>query len=317
MEDISSLLYDFSLVIPAFNEEENVSILMEEIHKAFQNENLKGQVVFIDDGSTDETFKQANSYKMEMNYLKVLRHHRNLGKTEAILTGVQASDSTVIILLDADLQFSPMEIPRFLNKINEGYDIVTGRKMGKYQKKTVSGIYNWLCQKLFAVPVTDMNSMKAFRKKIFDKLHLRHDWHRFFVALAVIAGYTATEIDVKLYPRMFGIPKYSGYGRIFIGILDLLAVKFKITFVRKPLLFFGTIGFSLIGLGIFLGLVSIYMRVVLQSGFRPLLYLVILLIIVGVISFIGGLIGEIVSDLTDRFDQITKRDVNKNKNHKL
>jgi glycosyltransferase involved in cell wall biosynthesis len=305
-------LFEFSLLIPAFNEEQNVEILMEEIRKTFRKFNLKGEVIFVDDGSNDDTFGRAVSQKEKMPFLKVIRHRRNFGKTEAIATGMKASESSVMIILDADLQYSPEEIPGFLRKIEEGYDIVTGRKVGKYQKRRVSYIYNRLGQKIFGVPVTDMNSMKAFRKEILDDLHLRHDWHRFFVALSYNSGYSVTEIDVKLHPRKFGKPKYTGYGRIIVGILDLLAVKFKITFVRKPLLFFGTIGFALIVMGIGVSLVAIYMRVFLQAGFRPLLYLVILLITVGFIAFIGGLLGEIIGDLTDRIEHAQKKLTDKN-----
>ena len=165
MGEIKKSLYDFSLVIPAFDEEENVCDLMEEIQEAFRKANIKGQVIFVDDGSTDNTFKQAVAYKEKMNYLKVLRHRRNLGKTEAIMTGVQASESPVIIILDADLQYSPMEIPRFLEKIDEGYDIVTGRKVGNYQKRIVSQIYNRLSQKLFGQGVSLRMKTVAFNLK--------------------------------------------------------------------------------------------------------------------------------------------------------
>jgi len=307
MEGTIQSLYEFSLVIPAFNEEESVEILFDEIQKTFRKFNLKGEVVFVDDGSNDDTYRCALSHKKKMPFLEVIRHRRNWGKTEAIETGIKASVSSVIIITDADLQYSLEDIPAFLEKIEEGYDIVTGKKVGKYQKKIISYLYNKFCQILFDVPVTDMNSMKAFRKEILDDLHLRHDWHRYFVALSYNSGYTVTEIDVKLRPRKFGTSKYSGYGRILIGILDLFAVKFKTTFVRKPLLFFGTIGCSLVAVGIIVGLVAIYMRVFLQTGFRPLLYLVMLLIILGFMSFIGGFIGEIVGDLTDRIEQANYR----------
>ena len=307
MNNVEQYRYDFSVVIPAFDEEENIDTLMNEIQIAFSKYGLNGEVVFVDDGSNDDTFKRAVFHKESMKCLKVVRHHRNLGKTEAIVNGVQHSESPLIIILDADLQYSPEEIPRFIQKLNEGYDLVTGKKIGSYGKNIVSYIYNWFCQKLFSVPVTDMNSMKAFRKEILDEIHLRHDWHRFLVVLSYCYGFTVTEIDVKLRPRKYGNPKYSGYGRIIIGVLDLLSVKFKIAFSRKPLLFFGTIGLFLIFLGFITGLVAIYMRIFLNEGFRPLLYLVMLFMIIGCISFIGGLIGEIIGDLTDRLEHITKK----------
>jgi len=295
--------FGFSVIVPAYNEAENVDALFHAIDNTFRQSSLDGEVIFVDDGSTDDTLARARSCEEKYPYVKVVAHRKNWGKTEAITTGVRAAASTIIVVLDADLQFSPDDVPRFVDKIEEGYDIVTGKKKGHYEKRAVSAVYNTLSRKIFYVPVSDQNSMKAFRKETWDELHLRHDWHRFFVALAYNRGYSVTEIDVELFPRRFGQPKYSGLGRVVVGLLDLLAVKFKLTFARKPLLFFGSIGFVLISLGVLVGLVAVYMRVVLQAGFRPLLYLVMLLIIVGFVSFIGGFIGEVISDLADRLEQ--------------
>ena len=307
MTNTTTSLSDFSLIVPAYNEEENIDLLMKEIDKTFKAYDLHGEVILVDDGSTDGTYEAAKRYETDLPYLKTLRHRKNFGKTEAIVTGVYGSQGSVVIIFDADLQHLPEEIPRFLKKIDEGYDIVTGRKVGDYQKKYVSYIYNKLCRKLFDVPVSDMNSIKAFRREVFQGLHLRHDWHRFFVAICYSEGYTVTEIDVPLYPRRFGEPKYGGYGRMIIGMLDLLAVKFKTTFARKPLLFFGSIGLALMLLGTLIGLFAIYLRVFLQLGFRPLLYLVVLLILMGAICFIGGFIGEIVGDISDRLASVEKK----------
>ncbi len=119
-----------------------------------------------------------------MERVQVIRHRRNLGKTEAMVTGADAAESDYVILFDADLQHSPEEFPRFLEKLAEGWDIVTGRKVGRYEKRAVSSVYNALSQKLFEIPVRDLNSMKAFRREILDDVPLRHDWHRFFIVLA-------------------------------------------------------------------------------------------------------------------------------------
>ena len=304
---------NFSLIIPAYDEEENIALLFKEIKKTFDQHGLIGEIILVDDGSKDQTYNRAVQAKSVFEDLKIIRHRKNLGKTEAIVSGAKISSKSIIIVFDADLQYSPEDIPRFLNKINEGYDIVTGKKIGDYQKPTVSFVYNKLCQLLFGIPVSDMNSMKAFKKEIFKSFYLRHDWHRFLVALSHTYGYSMTEIDVQISPRKYGVPKYGGYGRILIGLMDLLSVKFKVTFARKPLLFFGSVGIGLILLGILIGLFAIYLRVFMQAGFRPLLYLVMLLIIIGCISLIGGFLGEIVSDLSDRIEMSFNKEKDSNK----
>ena len=142
-------------------------------------------------------------------------------------------------LFDADLQHSPEEIPRFLDALGEGFDVVTGWKQGRYDKRFVSGVYNRLSQWLFRVPVHDLNSMKAFRRRILDEIPLRHDWHRFFIVLAHARGWTLTEIDIELLPRRAGTSKYSGRRRIAVGIGDLVVVWFYLKFSAKPMQFFG------------------------------------------------------------------------------
>src|SRR5690606_5418920 len=130
--------------------------------------------------------------------LRVLRHRTNLGKTEAILTAARATDRAVLVVFDADLQHSPEEIPRLLEAVAEGADVVCGRKVGAYDKQVVSSIYNRLSRIVFRVPVSDLNSIKAFRREILDEVPLRHDWHRFFVVLAHARGFRVSEIDVAL-----------------------------------------------------------------------------------------------------------------------
>jgi hypothetical protein len=180
--------------------------------------------------------------------------------------------------------------------------MVTGRKIGAYDKQVVSTIYNRLSRRIFRVPVSDLNSMKGFRREILDELHLRRDWHRFFVVLAHARGWSVTEIDVPLHPRRAGVSKYTGPLRIVIGLLDLLSVWFLVTFSRKPLLFFGIPGVGLIVLGFIVGVIAFVLRFGYQMGFRPLLYLVILLEIVGVLLFATGLLAEMIAQLRAELD---------------
>jgi len=238
---------------------------------------------------------------------RIVRHARNRGKTEALVSGASASSREWIVLFDADLQHSPEEIPRFLDELARGYDVVTGWKQGKYRKRTVSSIYNWLSRRLFGVPVHDLNSMKAFRRAILDEIPLRHDWHRFFVVLAHDRGYRVGEIPITLYPRLRGKAKYSGAGRIVIGTLDLVAVKILTSFLQKPLLFFGSLGGLLGGAGIVIGGVAVYYRLVLGVGYRPVLYLVVLLLVLGVVLFALGILAEGIVQVRDRIEHLERR----------
>jgi glycosyltransferase involved in cell wall biosynthesis len=299
---------DFCLLIPAFNEAEMIPDLIRAVREAFHRFELDGQVLLVDDGSTDGTGDLARAEGEGWPNLRVLRHRTNLGKTEAMLTGARHTDRTWMVLFDADLQHLPDEIPRFLERLQEGWDMVTGRKVGSYQKHGVSRIYNWLSRRVFDVPVSDLNSMKAFRTEILDGLHLRHDWHRFFVVMAHDRGWTISELDIALYPRRAGTSKFTGPWRIMVGVLDLLSVGFLLRFSRKPLLFFGSLGAGLLALGTLVGLVALYVRFVMGTGFRPVLYLVILLVTLGALLLGVGFLAELVAQLREEVDAMRRRD---------
>jgi glycosyltransferase involved in cell wall biosynthesis len=237
----------------------------------------------------------------------VVRHRRNFGKTEAIVTGAEHTDARWLVLFDADLQHGTDEIPHFLEGLDEGWDIVTGRKIGRYEKRAVSSIYNRLSRSIFEIPVTDTNSMKAFRRDILDEVRLRHDWHRFFVVLAYARGFTMTEIDITLHPRRFGVAKYSGKSRIVVGLLDMLSVWFFLFFARKPMMLFGISGLAMAAGGVIVGMITIVLRVLGAMppfGFRPLLYLVILLEVLGFLLFGFGFIAELVAQQHAELDAL-------------
>ena len=298
---------DFSLVVPAWNEAPVVPELIRELKRAWSEYGLEGEILIVDDGSTDDTAAVAQREAAGWPQLRVLRHRLNEGKTRALLTAAAHTERTWIVLFDADLQHLPDEIPRFLAKLQEGWDIVTGRKIGAYDKVVVSSIYNRLSRKIFRVPVSDLNSMKAFRREILEELHLRRDWHRFFVVLAHARGSSVTEIDVPLHPRRAGVSKYQGPFRILIGLLDLVSVWFLLLFSRKPLLFFGVTGAVLVVAGLLVGAVAFWLRFVEGLGFRPLLYLVILLETVGFLLFGFGLVAEMIAQLRAELDALRHR----------
>jgi len=148
---------DFTLIVPAFNEAAVVPDLVRELRAAFVEHGLDGEVILVDDGSTDSTAEIAEKHAEGWEAFRVVRHPRNLGKTEAMVTGAAASNGERLVLFDADLQHSPDEIPRFLDKLAEGWDVVTGRKVGSYDKRAISSVYNRLSRRIFDVPVSDLN----------------------------------------------------------------------------------------------------------------------------------------------------------------
>ena len=298
---------DFAVVVPAWNEAPVVTDLIRELKRAWSEYELEGEILLVDDGSTDDTAALAEREAAGWPRLRVLRHRLNEGKTKALLTAAAHTERTWLVLFDADLQHLPDEIPRFLAKLQEGWDIVTGRKIGAYDKVVVSNLYNRFSRTIFRVPVSDLNSMKAFRREILAELHLRRDWHRFFVVLAHARGSSVTEIDVPLHPRRAGISKYRGPLRILIGGLDLVSVWFLLLFSRKPLLFFGVSGVVLVVAGLLVGMVAFWLRFVEGMGFRPLLYLVILLETVGFLLFGFGLVAEMIAQLRAELDALRHR----------
>ena len=299
---------DFAVIIPAFNEAPVVPALISELRDTFERFDLSGEILFVDDGSTDETADLAEQEAKGWPLFKVLRHRTNLGKTETMITGARSTQRTYLVLFDADLQHLPDQIPRFLERLHEGWDIVTGRKIGFYNKRVVSSFYNLLSRRIFRIPVSDLNSMKAFRRDILDELSLRRDWHRFFVVLAYARGYSVSEIDIELHPRRAGVSKYTGPFRIGVGVVDLMSVWFLLVFSRKPLILFGFSGMTLIALGMIVGVVAFYLRFVEGFGFRPLLYLVILLETVGFLLFGFGLVAEMIAQLREELDSLRRGD---------
>jgi len=288
-----------SVLVPAYNESANIPFLIEEFDK-FIKSHKNYEVIIIDDGSQDGTSDIAQKHKR--SYLRIIRHKRNLGKTEAIVSGARVAKGDVLVVFDADLQYDLQDIPRLIDVIRQGADLATGWKQGRYEKRFVSGIYNFCARKLFNLDVHDMNAIKAFKKEVIEELPLRKDWHRYIVPLANEAGFKISEVKVNLRPRRFGLPKYQKRSRILIGFFDLLAVKFQLTFMKKPMLYFGTVGLISVISGFFVGVIAIILRL-FGHGFRPFLYLVILLIISGILFFSLALIGESIRTIVDQIEK--------------
>ena len=298
-----------SVIVPAYDEAENMPELFAELAATFATHELSAEVVLVDDGSTDGTAGAAAEAAAAagLEDAVVLSHRTNRGKTEAMLTASEAARGDYLVLFDADLQHSTEEIPRFAAMLDDGYDVVAGRKIGRYEKRFVSSVYNRLARAIFRVPVRDLNSMKAFRADVLDGLTLRHDWHRYLVVLAHAEGYRLGELDIELHPRRHGQAKFSGRRRILVGMLDLVSVWFLLIFGRKPLLFFGTTGLALIAAGGLTGIAALVLRFGFGLGYRPLLTLVLLLVVGGLLLFILGFLAEMMAQMRDELEE-TRRE---------
>lgn len=291
-----------TVIVPALNEAENISPLLAELSAKLPGDY---EVVIVDDGSTDGTYETAVAAQTQYGFLTVLRHRVNLGKTAAIMTGIEKAQGEFVSVFDADLQFRTEDVVAQVEKLREGWDLVAGRKQGKYEKRLVSSIYNWLARMMFGIKVHDINALKTFRREVLEGVSLRKDWHRYIVPLAAARGFRITEIPVVLRPRRFGEAKYSGRTRILVGLFDLVAVAFQLTFMRKPLLYFGVLGTGALALGFLVGVLAVILRLA-GHGFRPLLYLVILLVVAGLVLFAAGFLGESLAGITDRLDRLER-----------
>ncbi len=280
-----------STIVPALNEEGNIDELCDQFAKMRADSGLNCELVLIDDGSTDGTLERIKANADKHDFIKCAAHYRNRGLTEALMTGFSVAAGDIYVFYPADLQYLPEDIPNLVKPILEGADLSTGWKQGKYNKRFVSTIYNWISRKIFSLKVHDLNSVKAFRREVIKRIFLRRDWHRYLVPLAAADGFRVEEVKIPLYDRKWGTTKFSIW-RVPVGVLDMVAVKFQITFLRKPLLFFGVLGSGIILIGVLVGAWAMYIKYFLGETQLPLLYLVILLVGVGLGFFIMGFIAE-------------------------
>lgn len=295
-----------STIVPAMNEEGNIDEFCRQFDEMRKTASFTAELVFVDDGSTDQTLDKIRENAGKYDFIRFASHQRNRGLTEALQTGFANATGDIYVFYPADLQYRPDDIPRLVQPIFEGADLSTGWKQGNYTKRFVSTVYNWLSRKIFSLDVHDLNAVKAFRKEIVKHIFLRRDWHRYLVVLATAEGFRVDEVKVQLYPREWGTTKFSIW-RIPVGVLDMIAVKFQITFLKKPLLFFGVFGSIIIFLGFLVGLWALYVKYVLAETQLPLLYLVILLIGIGLGLFIMGFISEGQSAVKEEVSDLRRK----------
>jgi glycosyltransferase involved in cell wall biosynthesis len=289
-----------SVVIPVYNEEENIPLLYKELKEVLEKLPYDYEIIFVDDGSTDRTYEILKRLAQEDKRVKVIRFRRNYGQTAAMYAGFQYAQGDVIITMDGDLQNDPRDIPKLLEKIKEGYDIVSGwrknRKDPFLSRILPSKIANWIISKVTGVHLHDYGcTLKAYRKEVAKNFRLYGDMHRFLPAVAKSFGAKITEIVVNHRPRLHGKSKY-GIGRTIRVILDILLVKFLNDYLNRPMYVFGATGLFLLGLGF---LILLYLAVEKiffgQSiGNRPLLILGVLLFLSGLQLLSTGIIAEVV-----------------------
>lgn len=289
-----------SVVIPAYNEEENVPILYEKLKKVLDSLGEDYEIIFVDDGSTDGTYQRLKQLAEKDSRLKVIKFKRNYGQTAAMSAGFEHAKGDVIITLDADLQNDPEDIPILLEKLKEGYHVVSGwrkdRKDPFLSRRLPSMVANWLISKITGVHLHDYGcTLKAYRAEMVKDLELFGDMHRFLPALTKRRGAKITEVMVRHHPRMFGKSKY-GIGRTVRVLLDIMLVKFLNEYINKPLYMFGSVGFLLLGLGLFSLFYLIFLKLFLEEpiGRRPLLILSVLLILAGIQLISTGLLAELL-----------------------
>jgi glycosyltransferase involved in cell wall biosynthesis len=292
-----------SIVVPLYNEEANLTPLYVRLTQVMAALDRPYELVFVDDGSTDHTPRRLNEIYEGDPRVRVVTLRRNFGQTAALKAGFDAARGDVIISMDGDLQHDPEEIPAFIAKLREGYDIVSGwraeRRDRWLTRRLPSRMANWMMAKLSGVALHDFGTtFKAYRRGIIKNIPLYGELHRFIPALATWSGARITEISINNPPRQNGKSNY-GLSRTFHVVLDLLSTKFLLDYSTRPLHFFGFLGLLATGFGTLIGCSLAFKKLVLQKEIMlqngPLLFAATLLILVGVQILCLGLVAEILS----------------------
>jgi Glycosyl transferase family 2 len=288
-----------SVIIPVYNEEENVPLLHERVHQVLEKQDFSYEVIYVDDGSKDSTYARLSEIALSDEHIRVLRFRRNFGQTAAMAAGVEQSTGEILVFMDGDLQNDPTDIPRLLAKIEEGYDVVSGwrkdRQDARISRKLPSKIANKLIARLTGVKLNDYGcTLKAYRYEVFQHIRLYGEMHRFIPAYAALAGASITEIPVTHHARQFGVSKY-GISRVFRVILDLTTVKFLGSFATRPSHAFGMVGLSSLSLAGAASVVATSRQVIApRTSHGGLWSIAVLFSGFGVLSIMMGLMAEML-----------------------
>ncbi|MCB0727794.1 MAG: glycosyltransferase family 2 protein [Ignavibacteriae bacterium] len=298
-----------SVVIPLLNEEESLTELSQGLERVFDTLNCNYEVIFIDDGSTDNSFGKIKEIHRKNPKFHCIKLRRNYGKSAALAKGFRAAKGNIVITMDADLQDDPEEIPELVSVLNTGYDLVSGWKKIRYDpfiKKHTSKLFNYFTSRLSGIKLHDFNcGLKAYKKDVVKSLKIYGEMHRYIPALAHLSGFKVTEKTVKHHARKYGVTKF-GASRFVNGFLDLMTVVFTNKYMKRPLHFFGSLGIisSFVGFGISAYLIFLKLFEGLALSDRPLFLVGIFLIIVGVQFLSLGLIAEMITKSNYRDDDI-------------
>lgn len=288
-----------SVVIPVFNEEDNIEQLFEETSAVLKTLHDEWEILFIDDGSTDRSLERLVSLRDRESRVKIISFRKNFGQTAALSAGFDHASGETVITMDADLQNDPADIPVMLDKIKEGYDLVSGwrydRKDKWFSRRLPSMLANRLISWATDVKLNDYGcTLKAIRKEVVKNITLYGELHRFIPAVASWMGVRIAEVKVNHRPRVAGQSKY-GISRVFRVLLDLITVKFLLSYSGRPIQFFGIPGLLCGFIGTVMALYLSFQKLVLNMplGDRPMLLLAVLLILIGVQFIVFGLLGEL------------------------
>ncbi len=289
-----------SVVIPLYNEEESIPHLRTALHEALENCGYSYEIIIIDDGSKDRSFVLLREWALQDDRLTVIRLRRNFGQTAAFSAGFDRASGEIVITMDADLQNDPRDVPKLMEKIDEGFDIVSGWRKDRqdrfWDRKLPSMIANRLISNVTDVRIHDYGcSLKAYRRDVLQYVNLYGEMHRFIPALMSQAGGTVTEVPVNHYARQFGTSKY-GISRTVRVLLDLITIWFLGSYSTRPIHVFGPAGLLSAAVGLLMGLYLSFLKVFLHEniGGRPLLLLAVLLVVIGVQLVTMGLLAEML-----------------------
>jgi glycosyltransferase involved in cell wall biosynthesis len=290
-----------SIVIPVFNEAENLKELYQRLMAVLGKLNKSSEIIFIDDGSTDESFAVLSNLAEQDERVKIIQFRKNFGQTNTLAAGIDWARGEVIIPMDADLENDPQDIPKLLEELGRGYDIVSGWRKQRWSnrilsRRITSWAANWLISKIVGLKLHDYGcTLKAYRREIIKDVELYGEMHRFIPALAYWQGAEIKEIEVNYRPRQFGQSKY-GLGRTFKVLLDLVTLKFLSGYATKPIYFFGKIGFVSLFFGFLVFLWATYYKLTGQKDYieTPLPVVVALFVILAVLLILIGLLAEMI-----------------------
>lgn len=307
---------DLSVIVPLYNEEECVTLLYEAIIKSVDTMGIDYEILFVDDGSKDQTVPIASALAAKDKRLRVVKFRRNYGQTPAMAAGIDNAKGKILVTMDGDLQNDPDDIPMLVRKIDEGYDIVVGWRHNRQDKlvtrKIPSKIANWLIGKITGVPIKDNGcSLKAYRADVIKKIPLYSEMHRFIPAMTSLAGTKIAEVKVKHHARAFGESKY-GLNRIYKVFVDLITIKTILSSFSRPLLIFSIAAFISATIGFF----ALFAGMILdQSSPTIVFYSVgVLYISLAIALLLWGTLGELVYRTGDlklkHFAEIKKNVIN-------